>query len=154
MIVALSKVKFQLVFIIDAQYRSERAPHFANKALHRPDLALTQQLFNLGGFKGASTGVFANRKVTCCTSKTPIVFFDHTTTFWAWGLQRDVIAGNGVTVILFGTFDDHLGHLRDFTHERLAGKSTLFNLFKLVLPFASQLGRCQLFYIEPGQQGH
>jgi len=55
-------------------------------------------------------------------------------------LQSGVVTGHRVAVVLFGLFDDVLGHRGDALHEVIAAEQALFHLRQLVFPLARQFG--------------
>src|SRR6185369_7214870 len=75
-----------------------------------------------------------------------VVFLHHAAAVGAGSLQRCVVTGHGVAVVLLRLLDDVLGHLGDFLHELGTRKLAVLHLGQLVFPLAGELGLGQFLH--------
>ena len=155
----VAKVEFQLpVFIFLAEFEGhfgdERPARFGAKPIQGANLFIGQEACRLGRLKGTSGGRFGEAEtaafggafsrtfrgnIRAAAGVATVVFFHHAAAVGAGRLQRGVVAGHGVAVVLLGLLNNVLGHGRNLLHEVVTAEQALFHLRELEFPLAGQL---------------
>src|SRR5205085_60571 len=122
-----------LVVVRELEFGRERPARLGAEAFERADLLVAQELLDLLGLERTARGDLGDRELAAVRAvallalagEAAVVLLDDAAAVRARRLERGVVAGNRVAVVLLGLLDDALGHAGDVGHEGLARQAAV-----------------------------
>ena len=165
-IAVFSKIKLELPVLLffiefESHLGAEGPTRFGAKTIEWANAFVGQEGIDLGQLEGPPSWGLAKGETTpralsidALAGVAPVIFFDLSATLGAGCGQRDVVARDGVLVVLFGFFDNVLGHVGDVLHERLARQLAVLHQGQFVFPLTGEFGLGELLNTQTPKQRH